>query len=346
MKSRVYFLLGAQNTSSSGYRVRQICGFFMAEREANTTPSREYARRLLAVLSAWPPSSKKGDIKSSSRSLAMQAHAGTSSISSPIVTAFAGKATTTSFDVAAFFEKRHDHVLRTIDKVLRGSPESAKPNFGVCYENNTLQNGKPQKYYRLTRDGFTFVTMGFTGEKATRFKWAYIEAFNRMEAQLKGIVLPSPLITPAQQLAVRNAIAKRAKDSSVAYQTIYHALYTRFQIAKYDQLKSSDFDTALKFISTCEVVPQLQKPDIPSESVVLNKDEVNQILGFIYNWRYLFRKDIERIYDLMVLLQSPLAPHFWEAIHDLGLPLLEDNLRRQGYDVKDLPCYKHLMGLS
>lgn len=156
----------------------------------------------------------------------MQAHAGTSSISSPIVTAFAGKATTTSFDVAAFFEKRHDHVLRTIDKVLRGSPESAKPNFGVCYENNTLQNGKPQKYYRLTRDGFTFVTMGFTGEKATRFKWAYIEAFNRMEAQLKGIVLPSPLITPAQQLAVRNAIAKRAKDSSVAYQTIYHALYT------------------------------------------------------------------------------------------------------------------------
>lgn len=276
----------------------------------------------------------------------MQAHVGTSSISSPVVTAFAGKAITTSFDVAAFFEKRHDHVLRTIDKVLRGSPESAKPNFGVCYENNKLQNGKPQKHYRLTRDGFTFVTMGFTGEKATRFKWAYIEAFNHMEAQLKGSALPSSQITPAQQLAIRNAIAKRAKNSSVAYQTIYHALYARFQVAKYDQLKRSDFDTALNFISTCEVAPQLPKPDILPGSVVLDKDEVNSILGFIYNWRYLFRKDAERFYDLMVSLQSPLAPHFWEAIHGLGLPLLEEKLRCQGHDVKDLPCYKHLMRLS
>lgn len=30
----------------------------MAEREANTIPLRKYARRLLAVLSAWPPSQK------------------------------------------------------------------------------------------------------------------------------------------------------------------------------------------------------------------------------------------------------------------------------------------------
>lgn len=346
MKSRVYFFLGAQNTSSSGYRVRQICGFFMAEREANTTPSREYARRLLAVLSAWPPSSKRVISKVQVGVLPCkltQVHLLYLPLSLPLLPV--KRLLRHSMSQPSLRSATIMCFVRSI-RFLGGPPESAKPNFGVCYENNTLQNGKPQKYYRLTRDGFTFVTMGFTGEKATRFKWAYIEAFNRMEAQLRGTVLPSPLITPAQQLAVRNAIAKRAKDSSVAYQTIYHALYTRFQIAKYDQLKSSDFDTALKFISTCEVVPQLQKPDIPSESVVLNKDEVNQILGFIYNWRYLFRKDIERIYDLMVLLQSPLAPHFWEAIHDLGLPLLEDNLRRQGYDVKDLPCYKHLMGLS
>lgn len=266
----------------------------------------------------------------------------------PIVSITNNSVTTLSIDVASFFGKRHSDVLRSIKSLISQIPNRLRIFAPTVVERENPSGGAPVKSpaYSMSRDGFTLLAMGFTGPKALLFKIAYIEAFNRMEAQLRGTVLPSPLITPAQQLAVRNAIAKRAKDSSVAYQTIYHALYTRFQIAKYDQLKSSDFDTALKFISTCEVVPQLQKPDIPSESVVLNKDEVNQILGFIYNWRYLFRKDIERIYDLMVLLQSPLAPHFWEAIHDLGLPLLEDNLRRQGYDVKDLSCYKHLMGLS
>lgn len=44
--SRVYFYASAQNTCYSGYRARQICGFFMAEREANTIPLRKYARQL------------------------------------------------------------------------------------------------------------------------------------------------------------------------------------------------------------------------------------------------------------------------------------------------------------
>ena len=38
--------------------------------------------------------------------------------------------------------------------------------------------------YLLNRDGFTFVAMGFTGAKATEFKWNYIQAFNAMEAAL------------------------------------------------------------------------------------------------------------------------------------------------------------------
>lgn len=33
----------------------------------------------------------------------------------------------------------------------------------------------------MTRDGFTFLVMGFTGKVAAQFKEAYIEAFNEME---------------------------------------------------------------------------------------------------------------------------------------------------------------------
>lgn len=48
----------------------------------------------------------------------------------------------------------------------------------------------------------------------------------------------SATLTPAEQLQIRKAISARAKKSAVAYQTIYHALYARFQVAKYDQSRA------------------------------------------------------------------------------------------------------------
>ena len=46
------------------------------------------------------------------------------------------------------------------------------------------QLGRQQPMYHITKDGFIFLTMGFTGQKAAQIKEAYIRAFNRMEAQL------------------------------------------------------------------------------------------------------------------------------------------------------------------
>ena len=37
----------------------------------------------------------------------------------------------------------------------------------------------------MNRDGFTLLAMGFTGQKALKFKLKYIEAFNQMEELLK-----------------------------------------------------------------------------------------------------------------------------------------------------------------
>ncbi|MFI7882386.1 Rha family transcriptional regulator, partial [Acinetobacter baumannii] len=56
--------------------------------------------------------------------------------------------------------------------------------FELCYENNELQNGKPRKFYRMTKDGWMFLVMGFTGEKADLIKEQFIEAFNWMAQQL------------------------------------------------------------------------------------------------------------------------------------------------------------------
>ena len=105
----------------------------------------------------------------------------------PVVTLNDGIPTTLSTDVAATFGKQHKDVLRAIENIIVNLPEDRRRNFALCFENNALANGKPIKRYRLTRDGFTFLAMGFTGEKAQAFKWAYIDAFNRMEAKLHGI---------------------------------------------------------------------------------------------------------------------------------------------------------------
>ena len=40
--------------------------------------------------------------------------------------------------------------------------------------------------YYMTRDGFTFLAMGFTGKVAAQFKEAYINAFNEMEEKLRS----------------------------------------------------------------------------------------------------------------------------------------------------------------
>ena len=46
--------------------------------------------------------------------------------------------------------------------------------------------GRKLPAYRITRDGFVFLAMGFTGKEAAAWKEAYITAFNQMEAEPNG----------------------------------------------------------------------------------------------------------------------------------------------------------------
>ncbi|MBD3877421.1 Rha family transcriptional regulator [Pseudomonas kunmingensis] len=93
-----------------------------------------------------------------------------------------GRPTTTSLIVAEVFGKNHRDVLRAI-RGLDCSEEFALRNFAQCSRSGA--NSKPEPFYRMTRDGFTFLCMGFTGKEAARWKEAYIQAFNRMEAELQ-----------------------------------------------------------------------------------------------------------------------------------------------------------------
>ena len=252
----------------------------------------------------------------------------------PIVSICDGVATTLSTDVASFFGKRHDNVISAIEKIIETLPPSRLLNFKETEvsRESPVQKGTfiKSKAYRLTRDGFTFLAMGFTGKKAQEFKWAYIDAFNAMENELRGAcaLKITNTITPAQQLLIRQTVAMRAKSDARYYREIYRAIHVRFQISRYDQLLQTDLNECLKFIESFNI------DDLPKEGVVLSLDQVERILDFIYYWRYLFKPELNMIYDLLRSLNSPKMARFAEVINNMNLPLLEKTFAKQGYFVE------------
>ncbi|HII2828115.1 TPA: Rha family transcriptional regulator [Escherichia coli] len=108
-------------------------------------------------------------------------------LSQPEIAIVDGQAVTSSLAVADFFSKRHDDVLKKI-RILDCSPEFCARNFAETSILVHQPNGGTRKLpcYHITRDGFAFLAMGFTGKRAARFKEAYINAFNQMEKNLSG----------------------------------------------------------------------------------------------------------------------------------------------------------------
>ncbi|MCE7625538.1 Rha family transcriptional regulator [Vibrio fluvialis] len=88
---------------------------------------------------------------------------------------------TDSRHVAEYFGKRHDNVIRAI-KSLGCSSEFNRLNFeGVHYHDT---KGEVRQAYQMTKDGFMFLVMGFTGKRSAEIKERYISAFNEMEQKL------------------------------------------------------------------------------------------------------------------------------------------------------------------
>lgn len=109
---------------------------------------------------------------------------------------------TNSLLVAETFGKQHKNVLRDIDN-LECSEQFAELNFEPCLKIRELANGvqKQDRYYNITRDGFTFLAMGYTGKKAAEFKEKYIAAFNAMEQQIRqGLQLSSDFMQTQMQM--------------------------------------------------------------------------------------------------------------------------------------------------
>jgi len=100
-----------------------------------------------------------------------------------------GQVSTTSLAVAEHFGKHHRDVLRAIQNLLNEIPpdfNEHERNFALMFREVLVGNGakRQEPFYKLSRDGFTLVAMGFTGRHALEWKIAYISTFNMMEKML------------------------------------------------------------------------------------------------------------------------------------------------------------------
>ncbi|EEH4366464.1 peptidase [Salmonella enterica subsp. enterica serovar 4,[5],12:i:-] len=114
----------------------------------------------------------------------------------PELCIIAGKVVTSSLAVASYFGKQHKNVIQKIAS-LECSAEFTELNFQLSEYIDA--SGRKLPCYQITRDGFAFLAMGFTGKRAAQFKEAYINAFNQMEKQLS---IPSVLSDAAHNASV------------------------------------------------------------------------------------------------------------------------------------------------
>lgn len=102
----------------------------------------------------------------------------------PLVVLDQGEVWTTSLLIAEKFGRQHKDVLRAIEK-KPCSEEFRQRNFAPAEYFD--EQSKPRRMYRLSRDGFALVVMGFTGESAVSWQERFIAAFGKMERELRRI---------------------------------------------------------------------------------------------------------------------------------------------------------------
>lgn len=128
-----------------------------------------------------------------------------------------GRDVTTSLIVAEVFGKEHSKVCRDIEN-LSCSESFNAANFGVISYIDS--RGREQKAYEMTKDGFSFLVMGYTGEKAGQFKEAFINEFNRREMMLKSddyiLARSQEILHNRLQMAEKQLEAQRAELEAAA----------------------------------------------------------------------------------------------------------------------------------
>lgn len=163
------------------------------------------------------------------------------------------QAVTTSLKVAEIFGKSHKDVLKAI-RALECSTDFIERNFTPYHYISEL-NGfvtRELPMYYLTRDGFTFLAMGFTGKVAAKFKEDYIAAFNEKEAMIRES--NSTLYAEKVLRSEIKKLNKALKAAIVEGRAKYGNNYGEFGELRYGLYYSDELDYKSNVANLCSMV--------------------------------------------------------------------------------------------
>lgn len=188
--------------------------------------------------------------------------------------------------IAQDFSKEHNSVLKTIDGENRKGKHIDGLIDGIIKSSgNPLQyfiestykdsSGKNNKEYLLTRDGFSLLVMGFTGQKALEWKIKYIEAFNSMEAFIR-----EKLSSEWQETRIKGKLARRNETDIIMNKLIPLA------ISQGSKNAGKLYMTYSKLVNDCVGIPDKSRDKV-----------VRRILDVIYNLENLIEHVISEEVD-------------------------------------------------
>lgn len=197
-------------------------------------------------------------------------------------------------------------------------------------------SGGQQLMLCVNESGLYALIFGSKLEKAKEFKrWVTSEVLPSIR-KTGSYTMPSDTIDVTQQYLVRLAVSRQAKGRGSHYQRIYHSIYDQFKVPRYQELKKADFLKVMQFLNATDLIEETHD----KKGVFLPDNIAQQIVNFIYQYRYQFKPLFEAFYRTLCVVQSPVAPTFWESYHDLNLALLEGYMSKNGYSVRSLPSYQ------
>lgn len=187
----------------------------------------------------------------------------------------------TSRTIADGLGKRHDSVLRDIDNIMKNSSPQI---CGLLKESSyKASNGKMNREYKLTKDGFTlymFHVQGFT-----EFKMAYINRFNEMESfikeahtKLKEITIDGKFDWMIKRMRDRIDKAEYIENQIAYLFDLLKEEYTKIMLDSECKTKSAatffhDFKTPEKYDASKEPLPVIVELEIEKE----NLDKINEL---------------------------------------------------------------------
>lgn len=179
-----------------------------------------------------------------------------------------GKVVVSSRVVAQDFGKRHNDVLRAIESKLENVILRSQ-NYFIESTYKVEGNNKSYKEYLMTRDGFAFIVMGFTGSKADEFKLKYIEAFNKMEETIKN----NKLQLSNEQKAILQVVQSQTQEERMMALVEYKDIVTKPLVEKIEELKPQA-DNFKKYMDSDGLITVTEVARI----IGINRNEIFRLL--------------------------------------------------------------------